>query len=76
MLTEEQVRQAIADAGIEADPATIPADARLTDHGLDSLDIFNLLIEIQGITDREVPDEDVDKLESIRAIVDYFSASA
>ena len=73
MLTEEQVRQAITDAGIEADAQSIPTAAKLTDHGLDSLDIFNLIIEGQAVTDKEVPDEDVDRLQSIRAFFDYFA---
>lgn len=74
MLTEEKIKSAMKMVGITVDVESIPADGNFREYGLDSLDIFNLLIEIQDETGREVPDADVPKLDSISAIIAYFKA--
>jgi len=74
MLTEEKVREAMREVGITVDIDSIPVDGKFRDYGLDSLDVFNVLIEVQGMTGREVPDADVPKLDSIAAVLAYFQA--
>lgn len=48
-------------------------DAKLKSLGVDSLDIFNVLVELENATGKKVPDEDVEKLTTIRSLIDYFS---
>lgn len=72
MLTEEQVRAAMRAAGISVDIDAIELNDKFRDRGLDSLDVFNLLIELQAETGREVPDKDVPLLDSTAAILNYF----
>jgi len=74
MLNEESIRVAMKSAGIGVDIESIPVGGKFQDYGLDSLDVFNLLLEVQEQTGREIPDNDVPKLDSIAAILDYFKA--
>lgn len=74
MLNEESIKAAMKSAGIGVDIDGIPVDGKFQDYGLDSLDVFNLLLEVQEQTGREIPDNDVPKLYSIAAILDYFKA--
>jgi acyl carrier protein len=58
---------------LSLDPATTPQDDGFKSLGIDSLDFFNVLVELESVTGRNVPDEDVEKLTTIRSLVDYFS---
>ena len=48
-------------------------DTTLASLGIDSLDVYNLFIELEMKTGRNVSDNDVDKLSTINSIVEYFS---
>ena len=73
MLNEEKIKQAIITADICEDVTNIKIDDLFKDHDFDSLDMFNLFIELQDLTSKELPDEDVDKLVSIQTIINYFN---
>jgi len=74
MITEEQVLVAIKKGwGIDGDKP-IGLDENFKSLGLDSIDIFNVLTEIEEFTGSKIPDDDVDKLTTARAIIDYFSS--
>lgn len=40
--------------------------------GLDSLDLFNLFLELESITGKGVADEDIDSLLTISDILNYY----
>jgi len=48
-------------------------DSSFEDVGLDSLDIFNLFLELETITGKVVPDSDIDSLLTIADILKYHS---
>ena len=73
MLTEQDVIDLISELDINVDIETISGEATLKSLGIDSLDIFTLLVEIESKTGKKIPDDDVDKLDTIRDIVKYFS---
>ena len=75
MLTEESVIEIIngLDLGFTLDPANTPVDAPLKSLGVDSLDIYNILVELENKTGKAVPDGDVENLSTIKEIVAYFS---
>jgi acyl carrier protein len=73
MLTEQDVVNLIGELDINVDVDALSAEATLKSLGIDSLDVFTLLVEIERKTGKKIPDEDVDKLDTINAIVDYFS---
>ena len=73
MITEQQVKDAIIAAGIDADVSTIGPKDNLGDHGVDSLDFFNLFLELEEIGGRQISDEDVDKMSTIEAIIQFYA---
>lgn len=72
MITEQQVRKAMKDNDVQVDADAVPTDVSFVDLGMDSLDFFNVVAELQDITGREIPDEDIDRLRTIDGIIDYF----
>lgn len=74
MLTEENVRNALKIYVPPNRNAGIGLDEDLSSLGLDSLDLFNILLELSEITKTEVPDEDVDQLKTINSILQYFNS--
>lgn len=73
MLTENDVIDIINKLAIDYDKNIISGDATFKSLGIDSLDIFNVLVELETVTGQKIPDSDVDKLITINAIVKYFS---
>lgn len=74
MLKEEQAIEIInSTLNMNLDPKNTPADVELKSLGIDSLDFYDLLIALETATGRSVPDDDVEKLSTIRNLVGYFS---
>jgi acyl carrier protein len=71
MLTEQNIRDAIANTVLNFDISSLTNEASFIDAGLDSLDISSLLLELQEHHNLIVPDEDVDKCSSVRATLEY-----
>ena len=70
MITEQDVRSAIAKARDNFDASALPIDADFGDAGLDSLDQASVLLELQEMSGIEFP-EDSSGLNSINAILRY-----
>jgi acyl carrier protein len=69
----DEVLSAIRDSGELDDVGALRDDVRLTEQGIDSLGMFNVLLvlsERHGIT---VPDKDAEKLQTIAQIAAYFN---
>ena len=73
MLTTEQIRQAIKAADVNVDASALPEDQSFRDAGLDSLDFYNIVVELQEMSGVTVPDEDIDRLETIASVKAYFA---
>ncbi len=54
------------------DLATTPLDQPLESLGIDSLDFYTLLVELEAHAGRKVPDEVLPKLQTIHALADFF----
>ena len=72
MLTIEQIRDAIKSSGVDIDASSMPVKKSFSDLGLDSMDVFNILVELQNVTGIEIPDTDIKILQSIEKICEYF----
>ena len=59
------------DLGIDKD--ALSNDATLESFGIDSLDLFSLLVEIESKTGKKILDDEVAQLTTINEIVNYFS---
>lgn len=73
MINQEAVRVAMKKVGVKVDVDAIGVDTPFVDAGLDSLDIYDLLLELQESLGKEVPDQDIEKLTTISKVVSYFS---
>jgi len=76
MLTIEQIRNAIKTSEVAIDAMSMPVDKTFSDLGLDSIDVFNIIIELQIITLIEIPYADIKILQSIEKIYQYFEKKA
>lgn len=71
----EQVLDAIKKAKVisnvdKLDPATL-----LSDQDIDSLDLAGILLIIEDAFGVEIPDEDIDGIQTVNDIVDYVNAN-
>jgi acyl carrier protein len=69
----EDVISAIWTAKIVADPGKLRTDVKLTDQGIDSLGVFNLLLVLDEKYELQIPDADADALSTIDEIVAYLN---
>jgi acyl carrier protein len=69
---EERVKQIICDE-LGVDEAEVTANARFIDDlGADSLDTVELVMRFEEEFNIEIPDEDAEKITSVRDAVDYI----
>jgi acyl carrier protein len=76
MATEETVRRVkdlIADSlGVNA-TEVVPAASFIDDLGADSLDIVELVMQIEKEFSIQIPDEDAEKISTVQDAIDYLS---
>lgn len=75
MIDISTIDAAMKAAAIEGSAFDLDPEVSLAEQGLDSLDSFNLLLELQDITGVSVSDEEVEKLSTLSRIVEFFNAS-
>lgn len=73
MVDENVVREAMKKVNIKADVDALSLGGDFSEFGLDSLDIYDLLLEMQELTGIEVSDSDIKMLTTINSVVQYFS---
>ena len=69
--TVKKIKEIIKKAGSRADIDTLKNDVPLLEQGLDSLDMFEVFLNLEETFNIKIPDEDVDKLRNIDGIVNY-----
>ena len=71
---EEKVKEIIAEQlGIE--PDQIKLESRFVeDLGADSLDVVELIMAFEEAFNIEIPDEDAEKIQTVKDVVDYIKA--
>lgn len=74
IITIDQVVEAIRNHGGLSEGTQIDLNAEFKSLGIDSLDVFDILMKIETITGAKIPDEDVVKLTSAAAIFEYFNS--
>lgn len=73
-INAEQIKDIIKESGTAADIENMTATDLFADNGIDSLDIMTILLEVQEQTSVKIPDQDIDQLTSIQAIIDYIKS--
>lgn len=72
---EERVMQIVVDQlGVE--PAEVVPEAAFADLGADSLDRVELVMAFEESFDLEIPDEDAEKITTVRDAMDYIQKHA
>ena len=71
---EERVKEIIAEQlGIE--PRQIKLESKFVeDLGADSLDVVELIMAFEEAFNIEIPDEDAEKIQTVKDVVDYIKA--
>lgn len=72
-VTRENILSAIREAKAVQDVTKLRDDVKLSDQGIDSLEIFNVLLVISERYNIDIPDEDTDQLNTIKQIVEYLN---
>ena len=68
----ERMREMIAEQ-LNCEAETITADTSFKDDlGADSLDLFELVMALEEEYDVEIPTEDLEKLTTVQAVLDYL----
>lgn len=75
-ITEEQLRGFLQTAASSIDHKNIALTANLSDSGLDSLDIYDLIVMTQEHCGIEIPDADLNELKTLESILNYCNKSA
>ncbi|NWF83582.1 MAG: acyl carrier protein [Bryobacteraceae bacterium] len=76
MSVEAKVKQIIAEQ-LGVDEAQVDATASFVDDlGADSLDIVELVMAFEEAFDLEIPDEDAEKITTVKDAVTYIEAKA
>lgn len=74
MLNEEKIIEIINQSlEMSLDPKNTPVDVNFKSLGVDSLDFYNVLVELETMTGRKVPDDDVERISTIKDLVEYFA---
>jgi acyl carrier protein len=68
---EEQIKQIIVDKLGVDEKQVVPAASFTSDLCTDSLDVFELVIEIENVFHITIPGEDMEKLNTVGALTDY-----
>ncbi len=71
MLDDNQIIKLVEQSGIDTRGREIDADATFSDLGIDSLDVFNLVAQVEIQYGVHVPDADFAKLKTLNDIRDY-----
>ena len=70
----EKVKMILADQ-IEVEEDTINSDTDIQDDlGADSLDVVDLIMSLEDEFEIEVPDEDIENLRTVGALVSYIES--
>lgn len=74
MSVEEQVKKIIVEQ-LGVDEAQVDATASFVDDlGADSLDVVELVMAFEEAFDIDIPDEDAEKIQTVKDAVDYIEA--
>lgn len=71
---KKQLINIISQADVVADASTLRDDINLSDQGVDSLGMFNIILSIQDHYAIEIPDEDIEDLKTINNLTAYIKS--
>ncbi len=73
MNLEDKVRKIIADTLSKSESEIRPESSLTEDLGADSLEIVELAMAMEEEFSIEIPDEDIEKIATVKDIIDYIN---
>ena len=74
MTVEEKIKNVIVEQlGVSADEV-VPEASFVDDLGADSLDLVELIMVLEEAFEREIPDEDAEKLQTVGDAINYIKS--
>ena len=71
---EEKIKNVIVEQlGVSADEV-VPEASFVDDLGADSLDLVELIMVLEEVFGREIPDEDAEKIQTVQDAVNYIKS--
>lgn len=72
-VTQQDIIAILENAGLSADVSTIKGDTNLAkEAGIDSLEMMSVFLGIEEKYGIHIPDQDLDRLDTIDNIIDYL----
>jgi acyl carrier protein len=73
MITIEKIHNIIRNNAPSVDVSKIEEHVKLREYGIDSMDFYNIVLELEEILGQQIPDEDIDQLRTVADIQKYFN---
>ncbi len=73
-ITVQQILETIENANLVKDVNALDLDKPLREQGVDSLDFSGVLFNLEEAFDIEIPDEDMDGLQTINQMLAYLNS--
>ncbi|WP_434557962.1 acyl carrier protein [Pseudomonas sp. Z5-35] len=70
--TKETIIELIGKANVVADASSLRDNLKLTDQGIDSMDIFAIMLAVQDHYQIQIPDVDIESLQTVNDLVNYI----
>lgn len=71
--TVTNVKEVLVEADILVNISGMKLDLPLSEQGVDSLDMVNVYLLLEEKFDIKIPDEDLDKVQTINGIIEYIN---
>jgi len=71
--TVENIKEVILEAEVLGDVSDLKNDIALSKQGIDSLDVVNVYLLLEERFDVKIPDEDLNKVQTIDEIIEYIN---
>lgn len=73
MVNLEIIIKTLEECGTAVDTQKLALEISFEEAGFDSLDMFNLFVELEQLTGHQIPDEQIDELTTPAALIMYFT---
>lgn len=74
MIDRDKVREILKKAGLDVEPSEEEFDKPFKEIGLDSLDVFNFLSELEVSLDKTIEDSEFESIKTLNDVIQFVNA--
>lgn len=74
MIDRDKVREILKKAGLDVEPSEEEFDKPFKEIGLDSLDVFNFLSELEVSLDKTIEDSEFENIKTLNDVIQFVNA--